>query len=263
MCRTCGCSDEAGRPTSHVHDHHHDGDHAHDHLQTPPAGRGIVLSLEQRVLARNDQLAAETRRWLGARGVSAVNLMSAPGAGKTTLLERTLRDVGGELGISVIEGDQATDHDADRIRAAGGRAVQVNTGAGCHLDAAMVARALTELGPADGSVVVIENVGNLVCPALFDLGESARVVITSVTDGDDKPVKYPHMFRAGDVLLLNKIDLLPYVRFDRDRCLTYAREMNPRIRTLEVSAARGDGLDAWYGWLRQRADEAREVMGGA
>jgi hydrogenase nickel incorporation protein HypB len=221
-----------------------------------------VLSLEQRVLERNDRLAAETRRWLRARGVLALNLMCGPGAGKSTLLERMLRDIGGDLGISVIEGDQATDHDADRIRSAGGRAVQVNTGAGCHLDAAMVARALVELGPADGSVVVIENVGNLVCPALFDLGENAKVVVTSVTDGDDKPLKYPHMFRAGDVLLLNKIDLLPYVRFDRDRCLTYAREMNPRIRTFELSATRGDGLDAWYGWLRERAAQAHRVGGG-
>jgi hydrogenase nickel incorporation protein HypB len=245
-----------------VQHHLHNVDHAHGHCQAPPSGSGVVVPLAQRVLERNDRLAAETRRWLGARGVSAVNLMSAPGAGKTTLLERTLRDVGGELGISVIEGDQATDHDADRIRAAGGRAVQINTGAGCHLDAAMVARALVELGPADGSIVVIENVGNLVCPALFDLGESARVVVTSVTDGDDKPVKYPHMFRAGDVLLLSKIDLLPYVCFDRDRCFTYAREMNPRIRAFEVSATRGDGLDAWYGWLRERASQTHRAVGG-
>lgn len=243
MCRTCGC----------------DHDHAHDHAHAPAGGSGVVVPLEQRVLERNDRLAAETRLRLRARGVFAINLMSAPGAGKTTLLERTLRDVGGELGISVIEGDQATDHDAERVRAAGGRAVQVNTGAGCHLEAGMVARALEELDPAEGSVVVIENVGNLVCPALFDLGESARVVVVSVTEGDDKPLKYPHMFRAGDVLLLNKIDLLPYVRFDRDRCLTYAREMNPRLRSLQISATRGDGLDTWYDWLRQRAVEHEAV----
>lgn len=262
MCRTCGCSDGVGQPTSHAHDHTVDHDRAPGHVHASQSATAVVLSLEQRVLERNDRLAAETRRWLGARGVLALNLMSGPGAGKTTLLERTLRDIGGELGISVIEGDQATDHDADRIRSAGGRAVQVNTGAGCHLDAAMVARALVELGPAEGSVVVIENVGNLVCPALFDLGENAKVVVTSVTDGDDKPLKYPHMFRAGDVLLVNKIDLLPYVRFDRDRCLTFAREMNPRICTFEVSATRGDGLDAWYGWLRQRAAQAHRVGEG-
>jgi len=262
MCRTCGCSDGVGQPTSHAHDHTVDHDRAPGHVHASPSATAVVLSLEQRVLERNDRLAAETRRWLGARGVLALNLMSGPGAGKTTLLERTLRDIGGELEISVIEGDQATDHDADRIRSAGGRAVQVNTGAGCHLDAAMVARALVELGPAEGSVVVIENVGNLVCPALFDLGENAKVVVTSVTDGDDKPLKYPHMFRAGDVLLVNKIDLLPYVRFDRDRCLTFAREMNPRICTFEVSATRGDGLDAWYGWLRQRAAQAHRVGEG-
>jgi hydrogenase nickel incorporation protein HypB len=215
------------------------------------------LPLGQRVLERNDELAGANHRWLRARGVFAVNLMSGPGAGKTTLLERTLHDVGRELRITVIEGDQATDHDAARIRAAGGRAVQVNTGTGCHLDASMVARALEDLGPAPGSIVAIENVGNLVCPAQFDLGEDARVAVVAVTDGDDKPLKYPHMFRAADVVLLNKVDLLPYVRFDPARCLAYAREVNPRIHALEVSATRGDGLDGWYGWLRARAAAAR------
>jgi hydrogenase nickel incorporation protein HypB len=257
MCRTCGCSADldvaAPAAHDHAHGHDHDDDHGHDHDHAAPTTTGVVVPLEQRVLERNDRLAAETRRRLRARGVFAINLMSAPGAGKTSLLERMLHDLGHELGISVIEGDQATDHDAERVRAAGGRAVQINTGAGCHLDAGMVARALEELDPADGSVVVVENVGNLVCPALFDLGESARVVVTSVTDGDDKPLKYPHMFRAADVLLLNKVDLLPYVRFDRGRCLAYAREMNPRVHALEISATRGDGLDLWYGWLRQGA----------
>jgi hydrogenase nickel incorporation protein HypB len=261
MCRTCGCSDGIDRPAApHVHDHDHEHDDPHGHAGSPANGIGAVVSLEQRVLERNDRLAVETRRRLRARGVFAINLMSAPGAGKTSLLERTLHDLSGELAMSVIEGDQATDHDAERVRAAGARAIQINTGAGCHLDAAMVARALEELDPARGSVVVIENVGNLVCPALFDLGESARVVIVSVTDGDDKPLKYPHMFRAGDVLLLNKVDLLPYVRFDPVKCLAYANEVKPGIRSFQVSATRGDGLDTWYGWLRQGAANTLEAV---
>lgn len=242
MCRTCGCSPDHDH--DHAHDHHHDHDHA------PAPGTRAVLPLEQRVLERNDRLAADNRRWLRARGIVALNLMSAPGAGKTTLLERTIREVGAELDISVIEGDQATDNDAVRVRAAGARALQINTGAGCHLDAAMVAGALAELEPRAGSVVVIENVGNLVCPAMFDLGEHVKVVIVSVTDGDDKPLKYPHMFRASDVMLINKVDLLPHVRFDVDRCQARAREVNARLRSFQVSATRGDGLAAWYDWLR-------------
>src|SRR6185437_16406761 len=157
------------------------------------------------------------------------------------------------LGLSVIEGDQATEHDAARIRAAGAPAVQVNTGAGCHLDADMIARALASLAPRPGSAVMIENVGNLVCPALFDLGERAKVVVSSVTEGDDKPLKYPYMFREASLVLLNKVDLLPYVRFDVDGFRAAAAQVNPRIRTVEVSATRGDGMDAWYAWLRDHA----------
>jgi hydrogenase nickel incorporation protein HypB len=245
MCRTCGCSPEHDHEHAEAHDHEH-----HDHHHAPVAERRTVLTLEQRVLERNDRLAADNRRWLRARGIVALNLMSAPGAGKTTLLERTIHDVGAELDITVIEGDQATDHDAARVRAAGARALQINTGAGCHLDAAMVAGAVRELQPRAGSVVVIENVGNLVCPAMFDLGEHAKVVIASVTDGDDKPQKYPHMFRAADVLLINKVDLLPHVVFDVDRCQARAREVNARLQCFQVSATRGDGLRAWYDWLR-------------
>src|SRR5262249_28539080 len=160
------------------------------------------------------------------RAIFALDLVSSPGAGKTTLLERTIRDLGADLPISVIEGDQATDHDAARIRAAGARAVQINTGTACHLDAEMVARALEELDPALGSVCLIENVGNLVCPALFALGEHKKVVTVSVTEGDDKPLKYPHMFRAAEMMILNKIDLLPYVQFDEQRCFAHARAVN-------------------------------------
>ena len=238
MCATCGCSGT----TTGVHDHPHDHDHGHGHSR--------VITLEQDILAKNDVLAARNRDWFAAHGILAVNLMSSPGAGKTTLLERTIRDVGDELGLSVIEGDQETLLDAERIRAAGCAAVQINTGSGCHLDAEMLARGLRELQPADRSLVMIENVGNLVCPALFDLGERAKVVIMSVTEGADKPLKYPQMFRAGQVLVLNKIDLLPHLEFDVDRCVDLATSVNPDLTVLPLSATRGDGLDAWYSWLR-------------
>ncbi len=190
--------------------------------------------------------------WLAGRGVLALNLVSSPGAGKTTLLERTIHDLGGEIPLSVIEGDQQTLNDARRIQAAGCRVVQVNTGTACHLDASMIARALQQLDPPRGSVVMIENVGNLVCPALFDLGERCKVVIASVTEGDDKPIKYPHMFRASGLMILNKMDLLPHVQFDVDRCVGHARQVNPRIGVLQLSATRGEGLDGWYDWLRQQ-----------
>jgi hydrogenase nickel incorporation protein HypB len=202
--------------------------------------------LEHDVLDKNARIAERNRAFFGARGILALNLVSSPGAGKTTLLERTIRDLGGAVPIRVIEGDQATARDAERIRAAGAPAVQVNTGAGCHLDAGMVERALKELDPPEGAVVFIENVGNLVCPALFDLGERAKVVIASVTEGEDKPAKYPHMFRASALMLLNKVDLLPHVEFDVDRCLAFAREANPALDAIALSARTGDGLDRWY-----------------
>ncbi len=235
----------------HDHDHPHDHGHAHTHAPDPQAAR--ILKLEREVLAKNDRLAERNRGWLAGRGIFALNLMSSPGAGKTTLLERTLRDLGGRLPISVIEGDQETTRDAERIRATGARVVQINTGSGCHLDADMLSRGLTQLDPPSHSVVFVENVGNLVCPSLFDLGERAKAVILSVTEGEDKPLKYPHMFRAAELMLLNKIDLLPHLRFDVERCLADARRVNPRIEILQVSATRGDGMDAWYDWLRARA----------
>jgi hydrogenase nickel incorporation protein HypB len=210
------------------------------------------LRLEQEVLAKNNRLAERNRGWFAGRGIVALNLTSSPGAGKTTLLERTIRDLGAEIPISVIEGDQETVRDAERIRAAGSRAVQINTGSGCHLDAEMLARGLETLDPPLHSLVMIENVGNLVCPALFDLGEQAKVVIVSVTEGEDKPLKYPHMFRAGELLILNKIDLLPHVKCDVARLLEYARRVNPGLATMQVSATRGDGLEEWYAWLRGR-----------
>ena len=255
MCAICGCSgtgqgNEHDHPHPHEHGHDHAHDHDHDHAHDP-AGR--LVRIEQDILAKNDAIAARARAWIEARGIAALNLVSAPGSGKTTLLERTLRDLGGEPPVSVIEGDQETSRDADRIRAAGGRVVQINTGTGCHLDAAMIVRCLPELHPPARSILFIENVGNLVCPALFDLGERAKVVVASVTEGEDKPLKYPHMFRAADAMVVSKIDLLPHVPFALDRFLGFARDVNPRLRVFQVSATRGDGLDAWYGWLRELA----------
>jgi hydrogenase nickel incorporation protein HypB len=286
MCATCGCSDDSkprlvdlqsGKTIDlesiqshdhhhhdgghdhghghHSHDHHHDHDHDHDHEHGHSHSHGRVITLEQEVLAKNDKLAERVRGWLAGRDVVALNLVSSPGAGKTTLLERTIADLAGEIPISVIEGDQQTVHDAERIKSAGSKVVQINTGTGCHLDASMVSRALVQLDPPRKSVVMIENVGNLVCPALFDLGELAKVVIISVTEGDDKPVKYPHMFRAGQVMILNKIDLLPYVQFNVEKCIAFARQVNPKIHIIQLSATRGDYMEDWYGWLRQRARE--------
>jgi hydrogenase nickel incorporation protein HypB len=231
------------------HQHRH---HGHDHAHAHAHHHGTTVTLEQRVLAKNDRQAERNRGWLEAKEILALNLMGSPGAGKTTLLERTIGAFGRNAPIGVIEGDQDTAVDAERIRRAGCRAVQVNTGTGCHLDAEMLAEALKQLAPPSNSIVMIENVGNLVCPALFDLGERAKVVILSVTEGDDKPLKYPHMFRGADLLILNKIDLLPHVNFDVGLCLRYARRINTRIECLQLSATTGQGIDAWCDWLRQR-----------
>jgi hydrogenase nickel incorporation protein HypB len=226
-----------------------DGHHHHNGHE----GEGTRVRVDRGVLDKNDRLAEYNRGWLAGRRVVALNLVSSPGAGKTTLLERTVRDLAGEMAVSVIEGDQETDRDARRIRAAGCRAVQINTGVGCHLDAALVGRALEELDPPTGSVVFVENVGNLVCPARFDLGERAKVVVCSTPEGDDKPLKYPHMFRAARVVLLNKTDLLPHVPFDADRFAEAVRLVNPGVRLVPVSALKGDGLDEWYDWVREQA----------
>jgi hydrogenase nickel incorporation protein HypB len=215
-----------------------------------------TVTLEERVLGHNDDLAAENRQWLADRGIVAVNLMSSPGSGKTTLLERTVRELLAVRPVAVVEGDQETALDADRIRVTGAPVVQVNTGAGCHLDAAMVRSGLEELRPRSGAILFVENVGNLVCPALFDLGESARVVVMSVPEGDDKPAKYPHMFRTAELVLINKVDLLPYVAFDVGRCVDRVRGLNPAAEVLQLSATRGDGVPAWLRWLQARASGA-------
>lgn len=250
----------------HDHSYSHGHDHPHDHEHTASGvvarhahAQGTIIALEQDILAKNQLLAERNRGWLAGREILALNLMSSPGSGKTTLLERTLRDLQGELAINVIEGDQATVNDAERIRATGCRAIQINTGTGCHLEADMLARGLQQLNPPLGSVIMIENVGNLVCPALFDLGEQAKVVILSVTEGEDKPIKYPHMFKASSVMLLNKIDLLPYLKFDVERCIAYARQVNPSIEVFRVSAETGEGMSAWYDWLHSHRASRQNV----
>ncbi len=252
MCVTCGCGeagDEGVRVTAL-------GDHDHEHVHGHPHTHAAVdtLVLEERVLARNDHLAEHVRAWLAVRRILAVNLMSSPGSGKTSLLERTVARLAPTREVCVIEGDQETSYDAERIQRAGARAVQVNTGAGCHLDAGMVQRALEALAPADRSLLFVENVGNLVCPALFDVGEHAKVVVISVTEGDDKPLKYPQMFRAADLVVVNKTDLLPYVDFDVDALTQRARSLHPGVTVLPLSVRTGDGIDHWYAWLDRLAD---------
>ncbi len=276
MCTTCGCSDTVsvmitdpvtGQRTSsadsdqehtHAHGEHHHG-HAHgDHhlghgaMQAGVHGRSVKL--EQDLLAKNQLVAERNRGRFEGREILAVNLMSSPGAGKTTLLEKTIMSLDQSASVYVVEGDQATLNDAERIQATGAPVVQINTGNGCHLDAEMLSRGLAELKPPRGAVLFIENVGNLICPALFDLGERAKVVILSVTEGEDKPIKYPHMFRACEVMLISKIDLLPYLRFNIERCVNYARQVNPDIRIIPVSAETGEGMEAWYAWLNAERD---------
>lgn len=275
MCATCGCGklDEPagaritvpadgasrrehqhehahGHGHGHDHDHEHEHEHGHVHDHVPAATETVTL--EQKILDKNDRLAAENRSWLAERGVRAFNLMSSPGSGKTTLLERTVRDLRASSPISVIEGDQETLLDADRIRSTGCAVVQVNTGSGCHLDAEMMRGALDALSPANDSLVFVENVGNLVCPALFDLGEQGKVVLISVTEGDDKPLKYPHIFTVADLVIVNKTDLLPYVEFDTAACERNARLVNPDVRVINLSATSGEGLGDWYRWVAER-----------
>jgi hydrogenase nickel incorporation protein HypB len=268
MCTTCGCSGDGTAETrrldaadahdhghrhdhDHGHHHHHHGhghDHHHHHHDHPTA----AIAVERRILDKNDALAARNRAWLAGREILMLNLVSSPGSGKTTLLERTIRDLRARHAIHVVEGDQATANDGLRIQAAGAPVVQVNTGTGCHLEAEMIAEALRQLRPGRGALLFVENVGNLVCPALFDLGEAAKVAILSVTEGEDKPLKYPHMFRAAQLMLLNKTDLLPHLDFDVERCVAHAREVNPAIAVLQLSARTGAGFEAWYGWLADR-----------
>ncbi len=269
---------EHGHAHAHNHHHHHHGGHHHHHdphdgagaldftaapvaLADADGGTARVIRLAEDILGENNRLAAANRDWLHQRRIACLNLISGPGAGKTTLLVRTLADLGGRRPLAVIEGDQRTSVDAERIRATGVPAVQINTGQGCHLDARMVGRGFERLQPAEGALVFIENVGNLVCPAGFDLGEAHKVVLLSVTEGEDKPLKYAEAFHAADLMLLTKIDLLPHVGFDTARAVAYARRVNRRIEVIEVSATRGDGLAQWYDWLDRACGRIDAAMG--
>ena len=273
MCTTCGCgTDEVkleggnaghghghehvhadGTRHSHEHEHEHGHSHAadegHGHSHAPGLSATRRVQIEQDILSRNNAYAHENRQLLAGQGIFALNLVSGPGSGKTTLLCKTITMLAG-LPVAVIEGDQQTSMDAERIRATGAPAVQINTGKGCHLDAHMVGHAMSRLALKDDSLLMIENVGNLVCPAAFDLGEAHKVVILSVTEGEDKPIKYPDMFRAASLMLLNKIDLLPHLDFDVEAALAYARRVNPQIRVIQLSATRGEGMDEWLQFLR-------------
>jgi hydrogenase nickel incorporation protein HypB len=236
MCTTCGCPEDG-------HDHHH------DHEERISGGK---IAVEIDILAKNNRYATANRELFRKKGILALNLVSSPGSGKTTILERTLRDLSGEINSAVIEGDQQTDNDARRIAATGVPVRQINTGAGCHLDAHMVGHALEDLLPGELDLLFIENVGNLVCPAAFDLGEAHKVVVLSVTEGEDKPLKYPQMFHAADVMLLNKVDLLPHLDFDVEKCLEMARRVSPGITIFRLSAKTGEGMGEWYEWLQKR-----------
>jgi hydrogenase nickel incorporation protein HypB len=259
----------------HAHDHSHDHSHAHGHdhalahahgdlhygdgpahSHAPGMSPSRMVAIERNILEKNNSHARGNRRRFEAQGIFALNLVSSPGSGKTTLLVETLKRLAGALPVAVIEGDQQTTNDAERIRATGTRAVQINTGKGCHLDASQIEHALAHLAPVPDSVLFIENVGNLVCPSAFDLGEAHKVVVLSVTEGEDKPLKYPDMFAAASLMLLNKVDLLPHLDFDVDKAIAAARRVNRDIAVLQVSATRGTGMDAWLDWLRAGARSA-------
>ncbi len=286
MCTTCGCGDGEVKidgvdahhehehvhadGTTHSHDHEHSGEghehphtHSHQHSYAPAHSHapGVstkrMVQIEQDILSKNNAYAAENRQRLAERGIFTLNLVSSPGSGKTTLLCKTIEMLKGKELVTVIEGDQQTSQDAERIRATGAPAIQINTGKGCHLDAHMVGHAMGKLELPEGSLLMIENVGNLVCPAAFDLGEAHKVVILSVTEGEDKPIKYPDMFRAATLMLMNKCDLLPYLSFKVDAAIEFARRVNPGIEVIEVSATTGQGMDAWLAWLERGAVEAR------
>jgi hydrogenase nickel incorporation protein HypB len=262
MCGTCGCGQPEDAVTitkvtsndaqahDHGHHHHHHHHHGEEGDEHKHSGKSI-LQIEQDILGKNQLLAERNRGYFEAKGIFAVNLVSSPGSGKTALLERTLHDLKDKTPCFVIEGDQQTSNDASRIAATGAEVVQINTGKGCHLEADMIHSALRQLKPTDESLLFIENVGNLVCPAMFDLGEQRRVVIISVTEGEDKPIKYPDMFHSSQLCIINKIDLLPYVDFDVEKAKEYARRVSHITEFIEVSATTGKGMDEWYAWLEK------------
>lgn len=283
MCTTCGCSSDENEirftkigdknSYSHYHsghyhhhnheDHHHEHhfdhdhdndshDHDHDHIHDHHHSHEInIVQLEKDILYKNQLTAERNRGFFEALNIFSINLVSSPGSGKTSLLERTISDLKSKMAFSVIEGDQQTTNDADRIHKLNVPVIQINTGKGCHLDSEMIAKAVKELKPVQHSVLMIENVGNLVCPAMFDLGELKRVVIISVTEGEDKPLKYPDMFLGSQICIINKIDLLPYLKFDLEKLKEYAKKVNPHLTFFEVSTTSGEGLSAWYEFLAQ------------
>ena len=281
MCGTCGCgSGENGvsiqnpkeiKTHVHQHEHHdhnaehghshehtHDGNshtHSHDHAQDHH--HKTIIEVEQDILHHNDVMAARNRGYFDAKNIFALNLVSSPGSGKTSLLERTLKDLKAEIPFFVIEGDQQTLNDANRISAIDIPVIQINTGKGCHLESDMIYDAVKKLDISDNSVLMIENVGNLVCPSMFDLGESKRVVIISTTEGEDKPIKYPDMFHTSDLCIINKIDLLPYLNIDMEKLKQYALKVNPKLQFIELSATTGQGMEAWYQWLRENRDQPK------
>jgi hydrogenase nickel incorporation protein HypB len=278
MCTTCGCSSDENEirftkigekhfhshsghyhhhdhDHDHHHEHHHDHDHDndnhdhhHDHFHNHSHEISVV-QLEKDILYKNQLTAERNRGFFEALNIFSINLVSSPGSGKTSLLERTISDLKDKIAFSVIEGDQQTTNDADRIHKLNVPVIQINTGKGCHLDSEMISKAVKELKPVQDSVLMIENVGNLVCPAMFDLGELKRIVIISVTEGEDKPLKYPDMFSGSQICIINKIDLLPYLKFDLEKLKEYAKQVNPHLTFFEVSAASGEGLAAWYDYL--------------
>ena len=270
MCGTCGCGGPEGKvkiqkpgtdhsidhhshdSNGHSHDHDHDHSHSHDHDHHHHADHHkTVIEVEQDILQHNDLMAARNRGYFDAKNILALNLVSSPGSGKTSILERTLSDLKNDISFSVIEGDQQTMNDANRIDALNIPVIQINTGKGCHLESDMVYDAVKQLSPKDNSVLMIENVGNLVCPSMFDLGERNRVVIISTTEGEDKPLKYPDMFDTSDICIINKIDLMPYLNFDIEKLKTSALQVNPKLQFFEVSATTGQGMEKWYQWLKK------------
>jgi len=245
-----GHSHSHGHTHDHAHEHTHDHQHSHGHSNHDHVHRSTVLEVEKNILLQNDMQAARNRGYFEAKQILALNLVSSPGSGKTSILERTLKDLKEEISFTVIEGDQQTLQDANRIDALQIPVIQINTGKGCHLESDMVFDAVKELAPKDKSILMIENVGNLVCPSMFDLGEKHRVVILSITEGEDKPLKYPDMFHSSDICLINKIDLLPHLNFDLDKLKEYALQVNPNLQFFEVSATTGEGMKLWYDWLK-------------
>jgi hydrogenase nickel incorporation protein HypB len=262
MCDTCGCGQQKNKitfmkpgekdeihPSFHAHEHTHPHTHHHVH-ESNDDSQSRVIKIEEDVLATNNLLAERNRGFFEAKNIMTLNLVSSPGSGKTTLLEKTIGYLKKEINFYVIEGDQQTMIDSDRISATGAEVIQINTGNGCHLDADMINKAVKKLDVPENSVLVIENVGNLVCPALFDLGETYRAVIISVTEGDDKPLKYPNMFHTSDICIINKIDLIPYVDFDIAKAKEYALKVNHHLKFFELSAKSGEGMNEWFEWLK-------------